>query len=281
MRIPHILPIFLMVATAALLSPAYAGQKVLRLATTTSTENSGLLKFLLPAFEKNSGYQVQVIAVGTGKALRMGQDGDADILLVHAPPAEEKFMAGDHGVNRRYVMYNDYLIVGPKNDPAGIRGTQDAKAALEKIATTRSVFVSRGDDSGTNKKEKELWQEAGVKPEGNWYRAAGQGMGKVLLMSDELQGYTLVDRGTWLALRGKVGLTPLVEGDKRLFNPYHIIAVNPAHYPDVNYTGAMALISWITSVEGQRLVARFRVNGQESFVPTAIPARVAREGASR
>jgi tungstate transport system substrate-binding protein len=278
MRLPRFPLAVLMAATCALLAPAHADQKILRLATTTSTDNSGLLKALLPAFEQAFGYKVQVIAVGTGKALRMGQDGDVDVVLVHAPPAEEKFMAGDHGVNRRYVMYNDYLIVGPKNDPAGIRGTQDAKAALEKIATTRSVFVSRGDDSGTHKKEKALWQEAGVKPEGNWYRAAGQGMGKVLLMSDELQGYTLVDRGTWLAMHNKVGLEIVLQGDKRLFNPYHIIAVNPAHYPDVNYTGAMALISWITSVEGQRLVARFRVNGQELFVPTAIPAKVASEG---
>jgi tungstate transport system substrate-binding protein len=269
------LHIFFLVFTLALAAPAQSADHVLRLATTTSTDNSGLLKFLLPAFEKSSGYQVHVIAVGTGKALRMGQDGDADVLLVHAPPAEEKFMAGDYGVNRRYVMYNDFLIVGPKSDPAGIHGMKDAKAAMEKIAGSRSIFVSRGDDSGTNKKEKELWKEAGIDPQGGWYRAAGQGMGKVLLMSDELQGYTLIDRGTWLAMRDKVGLVPVVEGDQRLFNPYHIMATNPARYPDVNYTGAMALISWITSVDGQRQIGQFRVGGQELFVPTAIPAKVA------
>jgi len=278
-RIPLLL---LMAASFVLLSlslsPAHAEQKVLRLATTTSTDNSGLLKYLLPAFEKSSGYQVQVIAVGTGKALRMGQDGDADVLLVHAPPAEEKFMASDYGVNRRYVMYNDFIIVGPKNDPAGIRGTKDAKAALEKIAKTRSVFVSRGDDSGTNKKEKILWKEAGIQPEGGWYKAAGQGMGKVLLMTDELRGYTLVDRATWLAFQNKVGLQIAVQGDQQLFNPYHIIAVNPARYPDVNYAGAMALISWITSVNGQHLIGQFRVAGQELFIPTAIPAKIAAEG---
>ena len=270
--------IFLIAAASVLMLPAHAEQKILRLATTTSTDNSGLLKYLLPVFEKNSGYKVQVIAVGTGKALRMGQDGDADVLLVHAPPAEEKFMAGEYGVNRRYVMYNDFIIVGPKNDPAGIRGIKDAKTALEKIARTRSVFISRGDDSGTNKKEKELWKETGIQPQGDWYKAAGQGMGKVLLMTDELRGYTLVDRGTWLSMQGKVGLRILVQGDQQLFNPYHVIAVNPARYPDANYTGAMALISWLTSIEGQHLVAQFRVNGQELFVPTAIPAKVASEG---
>jgi tungstate transport system substrate-binding protein len=258
--------------------PAQSADHVLRLATTTSTDNSGLLKYILPAFEKSSGYQVHVIAVGTGKALRMGQDGDADVLLVHAPPAEEKFMAADYGVNRRYVMYNDFIIVGPKNDPAGIRGLKTAKSALAKIASTKSVFVSRGDDSGTNKKEKILWKEAGIQPQGSWYKAAGQGMGKVLLMTDELRGYTLIDRGTWLAMHGKVGLQILVQGDKELFNPYHVMAVNPARYPDVNYTGAMAFISWLTSVKGQRLIGDFRVAGQELFVPTAIPYKVASEG---
>lgn len=258
--------------------PAQSADHVLRLATTTSTDNSGLLKYILPAFEKSSGYQVHVIAVGTGKALRMGQDGDADVLLVHAPPAEEKFMAADYGVNRRYVMYNDFIIVGPKNDPAGIRGMKSAKTALEKIARTKSVFVSRGDDSGTNKKEKILWKEADIQPQGSWYKAAGQGMGKVLLMTDELRGYTLIDRGTWLAMQDKVGLQLLVQGDKELFNPYHIMAVNPARYPDANYTGAMALISWITSVQGQQRIGRFRVAGQELFVPTAIPYKVARDG---
>jgi tungstate transport system substrate-binding protein len=269
--------LLLLIGAFAIGGPAVAADHVLRLATTTSTDNSGLLRDLLPAFEKSSGYKVQVIAVGTGKALRMGQDGDADVLLVHAPPAEEKFMAANYGVNRRYVMYNDFVIVGPKNDPARIRGTKDAKTALEKIARTKSLFVSRGDDSGTNKKEKILWKEAGIRPHGDWYKAAGQGMGKVLLMTDELRGYTLIDRGTWLAMQNKVGLKVLVDGDQQLFNPYHIIAVNPARYPDANYTGAMALIGWITSPEGQRQIAQFRVAGQELFVPTAIPAKVASE----
>lgn len=280
MRIPRIPVIWLVAASFLLLSPAHADQKVLRLATTTSTDNSGLLKYLLPAFEKSTGYQVQVIAVGTGKALRMGQNGDADVLLVHAPPAEEKFMAADYGVNRRYVMYNDFIIVGPKNDPAGIRGMKDAKAALAKIARTHSLFVSRGDDSGTNKKEKILWKEAGIQPQGAWYKAAGQGMGKVLLMSDELRGYTLTDRGTWLSMQKKVGLQILVQGDKELFNPYHVMAVNPARYPDINYTGAMTFIGWLTSIEGQREIGRFRLAGKELFVPTAIPIKVAADSSS-
>lgn len=269
------LRLLLLIGAMAIGGTAVASDQILRLATTTSTDNSGLLRYLLPAFEKSTGYKVQVIAVGTGKALRMGQDGDADVLLVHAPPAEEKFMASDYGVNRRYVMYNDFIVVGPKNDPAGIRGTKDAKTALEKIARTKSTFVSRGDDSGTNKKEKILWKEAGIQPQGSWYKAAGQGMGKVLLMTDELRGYTLVDRGTWLAMQNKVGLQIVVQGDEQLFNPYHIIAVNPARYPDANYAGAMALIGWITSPKGQHEIAQFRVAGQELFVPTAIPARVA------
>lgn len=281
MRAIRISLIFLLVSAVVSWSPAYGDQKILRLATTTSTDNSGLLRSILPSFEHTSGYKVQVIAVGTGKALRMGHDGDADVLLVHAPPAEEEFMAGEHGVNRRYVMYNDFIVVGPKNDPAGIHGGKEVRTALGKIAKTRSVFVSRGDDSGTHKKEKALWKETGINPQGDWYKAAGQGMGKVLLMADELQGYTLVDRATWLAMQSKVGLQTAVQGDRQLFNPYHIIAVNPARYPDVNYAGAMALISWITSVDGQRDIARFRVSGQELFVPTAIPIKVANEGKPR
>jgi tungstate transport system substrate-binding protein len=260
---------------------ANADSMVLRLSTTTSTQNSGLLDDILPKFEKSTGYKVHVIAVGTGKALRMGKDGDADVLLVHAPPAEKKFMAGGNGVNRRYVMYNDFVIVGPKKDPAHIRGMHDALGAFRKIAQAQSLFISRGDDSGTNKKEKIFWKDIGIKPHGSWYRAAGQGMGKVLLMTDELQGYTLIDRGTWLAMKNKVDLKVLVQGDKLLFNPYHIMAVNPAHYPDVNYKGAMELISWITSVQGQRDIGDYRVHGKELFVPTAVPMSINMQQARR
>jgi tungstate transport system substrate-binding protein len=244
--------------------------KILRMATTTSTENSGLLKDIMPAFEKATGYQVRVTPVGTGKALRLGQDGDVDVVLVHAPPAEEKFVAAGYGVNRRHVMYNDFVIVGPANDPAKISGMKNAAKALATIAKDKAIFVSRGDDSGTNKKEKILWKDAGVKPSGKWYREAGQGMGKVLQMAGEMQGYTLTDRGTWLFMKDKLPLKIVVEGDPKLFNPYGVIAVNPGRYPDINYTGAMAFIAWITSPEGQALIGKYRVNNKQLFIPTAL-----------
>lgn len=253
--------------------PAAGVDKILRLATTTSTENSGLLKFLLPRFERESGYKVHVISVGTGKALRMGRDGDVDVVLVHAPAAELRFVADGHGVDRRDVMYNDFIIVGPAADPAGVRGERDAAAALRRIAERGAVFVSRGDDSGTHKKERDLWQAAGVKPSGKWYLEAGQGMEQVLLMAGELGGYAVTDRGTWLAIRNKLPLQISSEGDTRLFNPYGIIAVNPARYPDTNYAGAKALIAWITSSSGQTLIADFKVNGAPLFVPSAKQAQ--------
>jgi len=244
--------------------------KVLRLATTTSTENSGLLQVILPAFENNTGYEVHVIAVGTGKALRMGRDGDVDVVLVHAPTAEETFVEQGYGVNRRQVMYNDFILVGPQHDPARIRAMQDPVSALTKIAQHPALFVSRGDDSGTNKKELHLWDAAGIKPAGSWYRQAGQGMGKVLQMSGELGAYTLTDRGTWLAMRDKLPLAILAEGDPRLYNPYGIIAVNPKRYPDANYAGAMAMIQWITAKRGQRLIAHYRKHGEQLFTPMAL-----------
>jgi len=248
-----------------------AGQNmVLRMATTTSTENSGLLRDILPAFEKATGYTVHVTPVGTGKALRMGQDGDVDVVLVHAPPAEKKFVAAGYGVNRRHVMYNDFVIVGPANDPAKIKGMKDAVKALARIAGEKAIFVSRGDDSGTNKKEKILWKDAGIKPGGKWYREAGQGMGKVLQMTGEMQGYTLTDRGTWLFMKHKLPLEIVVQGDPKLFNPYGVIAVNPGRYPDINYTGAMAFIAWITSPAGQEIIGKYRVNGKQLFIPTAL-----------
>jgi tungstate transport system substrate-binding protein len=266
--------------TLSPLAALHADTKTLRLATTTSTDNSGLLRYLLPDFEKETGYKVHVVAVGTGKALRMGQDGDADVLLVHAPPAEEKFMAADYGVNRRYVMYNDFVIVGPDKDPAGIQGMKSAAPALAKIDAAKATFVSRGDNSGTDQKEKSLWKQVKITPTGSWYKSMGQGMGKVLTTADELQGYTLTDRGTWLSMKTKLGgLRILVEGDPQLFNPYHIMAVNPARYRDVNYAGAMSLIAWMTSVEGQQRIGAFRVKGDELFTPTAIPVKTAEASA--
>jgi tungstate transport system substrate-binding protein len=253
--------------------------KTLRLATTTSTENSGLLQNLLPYFERKTGYTVHVIAVGTGKALRMGRDGDVDVVLVHAPAAEQKFVDEGAGVKRVKVMYNDFVIVGPADDPASVSSSTSGIDALSKIAKSQAIFISRGDDSGTNKKELSLWKKAGIKPQGDWYREAGQGMGKVLQMSGELAAYTLTDRGTWLAYQTKSPLKITYEGDPILFNPYGIIAVNPARYPDINSAGAQALIDWITSPDGQRMIGSYTVAGSLLFTPSADTGHVAQEKA--
>ncbi|HBE92350.1 MAG TPA: tungsten ABC transporter substrate-binding protein [Gammaproteobacteria bacterium] len=241
----------------------------IRLATTTSTENSGLLQHLLPAFERDTGYRVHVIAVGTGKALRMGQDGDVDAVLVHAPAAEQSFVDAGYGVQRHDVMYNDFIIVGPANDPAAVSKSHSGSDALARIADNAGLFISRGDDSGTNKKELLLWKDAGIKPQGSWYREAGQGMGKVLQMAAELSAYTLTDRGTWLSLRDKLPLRLAYQGDPSLFNPYGIIAVNPSRYPDINHSGAQALINWITSTSGQQLIGSYTVANSLLFTPSA------------
>lgn len=260
--------------SAAVVLPAQAEtpkpeNPVLRMATTTSTDNSGLLKAILPVFQEKTGYEVQVIAVGTGKALKMGEDGDVDVVLVHAREAENKFVAEGHGDKRYGVMYNDFVLVGPESDPAGVKDSETAATALKKIALAKSVFVSRGDDSGTHKKEQELWATADIKPEGEWYREAGQGMGKVLQMAGELEAYTLTDRGTWLAYMDKSPSQIVLEGDETLFNPYGIIAVSAKKYPDINQAGAQALIDWLISEEGQQLIGDFKINGKQLFIPNA------------
>ncbi|MET0065924.1 MAG: substrate-binding domain-containing protein [Candidatus Thiodiazotropha sp.] len=244
-------------------------EKTIRLATTTSTDNSGLLNELLPKFSEDTGYQVQVIAVGTGKALRMGQDGDVDVVLVHARAAEDKFVAEGYGEKRYGVMYNDFVIVGPASDPAGIDGAGSAADALGRIARSQSIFVSRGDDSGTHKKERSLWISASIQPEGRWYREAGQGMGKVLQIAAEMDGYTLTDRGTWLAYQDKLPLQIAFEGDPVMFNPYGIIAVNPQRHPDTNYMGAQALIRWMISPTGQKMIGNFKIGQNTLFTPDA------------
>jgi tungstate transport system substrate-binding protein len=237
----------------------------LRLATTTSTENSGLLAVLIPPFEKANDCQVDVIAVGTGKAIKLGQTGDVDVLLVHARKLEDKFVAEGYGVDRRDVMYNDFVILGPAADPAGIAGMKDAAAAMTKIAAAKATFVSRGDQSGTNVKEKELWADAGIKPAGAWYLEAGQGMGEVLTMADQRQGYTLSDRATFLAYKGKIDLKVLTEGDKRLFNPYGVIAVNPAKYPHTKFQLAEKFIDYLVSPEGQGVIEGYHRSGAQLF----------------
>lgn len=244
------------------------GEEHIKMSTTTSTENSGLLYALLPPFEEMFGVKVDVIAVGTGKALKLGENGDVDIVFVHARAAEDKFVADGYGVNRRDVMYNDFVIVGPESDPVGIKG-KDAAESFKAIEAKHATFASRGDDSGTHKKEKALWKEAGIEPSGTWYLETGQGMGATLTLANEKQAYTLVDRGTYIAYEDKVDLIILSEGDERLFNPYGIIAVSPAKHPHVKYLYAMALIGWITSVEGQKAIGEFKKNGKVLFYPSA------------
>lgn len=245
-------------------------QQVLRLSTTTSTDNSGLLKDLLPAFEAASGLKVQVIAVGTGKALELAKNGDVDVTLVHARPSEDKFVAAGHGINRRDVMYNDFILVGPENDPAGVRAAgHDVLAGLQKIVDAKAKFISRGDNSGTDQKEQAYWKLLGKKPGGDAYISAGRGMGDVLNMAAELNAYTLTDRATYLAYRARTGLAIVLEGDPRMFNPYGIIAVNPKKYPDINYKSAMQLIDWITSPAGQQKIANFKIDGRQVFFPSA------------
>jgi len=243
--------------------------RIIRLATTTSTENSGLLSNLLPEFENKTGYRLHVIAVGTGKALRMGRDGDADVLLVHAPGAEAEFVKAGYGDKRHAVMYNDFVLVGPDSTSANIEISEDISSSLQKIALSESIFISRGDNSGTHKKELGIWQAANIIPEGKWYREAGQGMGKVLQMAAELDAYTLTDRGTWLAYKEKSPLKIVNQGDPRLHNPYHIIAVNPQRFSHINHQGANALISWITSTTGQSLIGKFTLHDTLLFKPSA------------
>jgi tungstate transport system substrate-binding protein len=246
-------------------------QEHLRLATTTSTDQSGLLQVLLPPFEQRFHVQVDVIAVGSGKALKLAENGDADVVLSHAPALEQAFMQAGFGVNRRDVMYNDFIIVGPPSDPAQLRAAAGAADAFKNLAAAQATFISRGDESGTHQKEKELWKAAGITPGGAWYVSAGLGMGEVLLMANERQAYTLSDRGTFLAYKKRDDLTILLQGDPVLFNPYTITAVNPARHPHVKYIEAMLLIAWCTCPEGQALIGGFRQDGEVLFHPTAIP----------
>lgn len=247
---------------------AWAAEDI-RLATTTSTENSGLLKVILPVFEAKYGGKVRVVSVGTGAALKLGENGDADVVLVHARALEDKFMAAGFGSVRKDVMYNDFIIVGPKSDPAAVRGMKDVILAMKKINASGAKFVSRGDESGTHQMEKDYWKGAGVDTRGGWYISAGQGMGQVLTMAGQLEGYTLTDRATYAAYKDKTGLDTLVEGDPQMFNPYGVIAVNPRKHPGINSQGATAFVNWITSPEGQKVVADFKINGVQMFFPTA------------
>jgi tungstate transport system substrate-binding protein len=252
----------------------FEGGGMLRLATTTSTENSGLLDYLLPEFEEHFEMEIQIIAVGTGQALQLGEDGNVDVLLVHAPSLEQAYMDDDHGIRREMVMYNDFVIVGPADDPAGVAGMDDAAEALEAIADAEATFVSRGDDSGTHTKEKALWEAADISPVGDWYVSAGQGMGAVLQMAEELEAYTLTDRATYQALTlTGLELELWVEGDPDLFNPYHVIVVNPAKSENISVEAAQAFTEWLISVETQELIGQFGLEefGSPLFNPDSEP----------
>jgi tungstate transport system substrate-binding protein len=242
----------------------------LRLSTTTSTDNSGLMSVLNPAFEKKYGVKIDVIAVGTGKALKIGSRGDVDAVFVHAPAAELKYIASSDFIERRAVMHNDFVLIGPESDSAGIGDALSVEDALKKIMDSEAKFVSRGDDSGTHKKERALWKHAGISPTGRWYIQAGQGMGAVIKIADEMRAYTLTDRGTQIAFEDKSTLKVLYQGDPPLFNPYHIMAVNPERHPHVNHDLAMKYIEFITGEEGQALIRSFRIKSQPLFYPDAI-----------
>ncbi len=242
------------------------------LATTTSTDDSGLLDAILPDFEAETGYEVDVVAVGTGQALALGEAGDADVLLVHAPEREAAFVEAGFGTERFPVMFNDFVIIGAEADPAGITGMNDAAAAFEAIAQAEADFISRGDDSGTHTKERNIWDAAGITPAGDWYQEAGQGMGAVLTIADEQQAYTLTDRGTYIARTAEsLSLLVLVDGDPILANPYGVIPVNPDQHEAINFAGAEAFIDWLTSVETQQAIADYTVEGQQLFFPDSDP----------
>jgi len=242
------------------------------LATTTSTQDSGLLNVLLPLFEKSSGYSVKTIAVGSGQAMKMGEKGGADVLLVHSPAAEKKFMADGFGSNRRLVMHNDFIIVGPLTDPAKIRSVTGITEAMRRIAASGEIFISRGDNSGTHAKEKELWKAAGINPEaGKWHQQTGLGMGQTLTVASEKQGYTLTDRATYLAMKKNLGLAILCEGSTSLLNIYHVIEVNQLKWPKVNSAGGKAFADFMVSEKTQKIIGTFGVDkfGSPLFAPDA------------
>ena len=266
----------LAIVAAFLLALALPGtvraDEQITLASTTSTEQSGLFSHLLPIFTRETGIVVRVVAVGTGQALDIGRRGDADVVLVHDRAAEERFVAEGHGGPRRPVMYNDFVIIGPAADPAGIAGLRDSAAALRRIATAGAVFVSRGDRSGTHAAELRLWREAGIDPvagRGGWYREVGQGMGPALNTAAAQDAYLLADRGTWLAFRNRQGLRVLVEGDRRLFNQYGVMPVNPARHPHVKAAAAQRFGEWLVSPVGQQAIDGYRIGGEAVFVANA------------
>jgi len=260
------------VAGLALVCGASAQERTITVASTTSTEQSGLFGYLLPRFTSASGIAVKVVAVGTGQALDIGRRGDADVVFVHDKVAEQKFLADGFGVKRYEVMYNDFVVIGPKADPAHIAGDKDVADALRKIAAAKAVFVSRGDRSGTHEAELRLWKQAGVDlavAKGDWYREIGQGMGAALNMASSTNAYLLADRGTWLSFKNRGELAVLTEGDRRLFNQYGVMLVNPVKHAGVKARDGQAFIDWLVSVEGQKTIADYKVGGEQLFFPNA------------
>ena len=268
-RFMSLVPILVFVLVAC--SSAKPKNPELILATTTSTQDSGLLDELIPIFEQDSGYHVKIIAVGTGKALTMGREGNADVLLVHAPASEKEFMDGGYGEERFLVMHNDFVIVGPEDDPAGVEGLDNPIAAMQKIADTTAVWISRGDDSGTHKKERAFWEQSGIIPEGEWFLESGQGMGATLQIASEKNAYTLTDRATYLFLKENLYSEILVEGHESLLNVYHVMTVNPEMWEQVNNEGAKALAAFLISEETQDMIREYGVDefGQPLFFPDA------------
>ncbi len=251
---------------------ATAQDKFITVASTTSTEQSGLFKHVLPVFEKKTGIQVRVVALGTGQALDLARRGDADVVLVHDKEAEEKFVADGFGVRRREVMYNDFVLIGPKSDPARVAGSKDIVAAYQKLATTKAPFASRGDKSGTYAAELRLWKAAGIDPQsgkGAWYRETGSGMGPTLNTASAMNAYVFTDRGTWLAFKNRGDLMISVEGDRRLFNPYGVMLVNPARHAHVKKDFGQMFVDWMVSAEGQQTIAAYKIGGDQLFFPNA------------
>ena len=264
--------VMLAASIAATTAPGNAEPGHIVLASTTSTENSGLLAYILPLFERRTGISVRVVAVGTGQAIRLAQRGDADVLLLHHRPSEDAFVTQGYGLARYNVMYNDFVVVGPHADPAGIRSAKDAALAFAAIAGADVIFASRGDDSGTHKKEIALWRAAAVNPReasGRWYRETGSGMGATLNVAATLDAYALCDRATWLRFANKQRLEILVSGDKRLFNQYGVIALDPVRHPHVRVRQAQAFVGWLTSRAGQAAIGAFRIGGEQAFFPNS------------
>ncbi len=257
---------------------AFAQEQSILVQSTTSTANSGLYEYLLPEFEKKTGIKVNVVAVGTGQAIKNAERCDGDVLLVHAKSAEEKFVSDGFGVQRFDLMYNDFVIVGPKSDPAGISGMSDVKAALKKIADTKSLFASRGDDSGTHKTELALWKKAGIEPDTQWYRSTGSGMGATLNTGIGLDAYVLTDRATWISFGNKAEFVISVEGDEAMFNQYGVILVSPGKCPSVKADAGNAFIVWLLSAEGQNAIRSYQINGQQLFFPNAAAVQLKKAG---